>query len=85
MKLWIRNLVIVAAVIVFVCLIFLGAWLWLTRQAYPKTRGRITVQGLIDPVEIYRDRYGVPHIYARNSEDLLFAQGLVHAQGARNV
>ncbi len=26
------------------------------------------------------DRYGVPHIYARNEDDLFFAQGYVHAQ-----
>ena len=32
------------------------------------------------PVEVLRDRWGVPHIYAASSGDLLFAQGFVHAQ-----
>jgi penicillin G amidase len=32
------------------------------------------------PVEILRDRWGVPHIYASNSDDLFFAQGYVTAK-----
>ena len=35
----------------------------------------IRVAGLAAPVEILIDRYGVPHIYARNEDDLFFAQG----------
>jgi len=31
-------------------------------------------------VEVYRDAWGVPHIYASSLEDLYFAQGYVHAQ-----
>jgi penicillin amidase len=31
-------------------------------------------------VEVFRDRWGVPHIYARSAPDLFFAQGYVHAQ-----
>lgn len=33
-----------------------------------------------DSVEVIRDRWGVPHIYARNIDDLFFAQGFVQAQ-----
>lgn len=36
--------------------------------------------GLRAPVEVRRDRWGVPHIYARNQHDLFFAQGYVAAQ-----
>jgi penicillin amidase len=35
----------------------------------------LTIVGLISPVEILRDRWGVAHIYARNEHDLFFAQG----------
>jgi penicillin amidase len=35
----------------------------------------IAVKGLRQPVEILIDRWGVPHIYARNEADLFFAQG----------
>src|SRR4030095_2539210 len=42
--------------------------------------GTITRAGLKQPVEILRDRWGIPHIYAQNSDDLFFAQGWVAAQ-----
>jgi penicillin amidase len=42
--------------------------------------GVIVVPGLKDEVEVLRDRWGVPHIYARNDDDLFFAQGFVVAQ-----
>jgi penicillin amidase len=31
-------------------------------------------------VEVFRDRWGVPHIYAGSVKDAMFAQGYVHAQ-----
>jgi penicillin amidase len=42
--------------------------------------GTFDVDGLSQPVRIVRDRWGVPHIYARNDHDLFFAQGFVQAQ-----
>ena len=36
--------------------------------------------GLKEPVEIIRDQQGMPHIYAKNDDDLFFAQGYVMAQ-----
>lgn len=36
--------------------------------------------GVKEPVEILRDKWGVPHIYAKNSEDLFFAQGWITAK-----
>ena len=50
------------------------------RRAFPQTTGTIEVDGLTNSVEVIRDSLGVPHIYADTSEDLLFAQGYVHAQ-----
>src|SRR5216684_1211169 len=35
----------------------------------------IALPGLREPVEILVDRWGVPHIYAKNEADLFFAQG----------
>jgi penicillin G amidase len=40
----------------------------------------MTVPGLREPVRVVRDRWGIPHIYARNQFDLFFAQGFVQAQ-----
>ncbi len=38
------------------------------------------VHGLRQPVEILRDKWGVPHIYAKNTPDLFFAQGWMAAK-----
>jgi penicillin amidase len=48
--------------------------------AVSRIDGEIAVDGLREPVEVIRDRWGVPHIYAQTLEDLFFAQGLVAAQ-----
>ena len=50
------------------------------RSSFPPTSGRLTVPGLAAPVEVLRDGYGVPHLYADSAEDLFWAQGYVHAQ-----
>src|SRR5262249_48396282 len=45
-----------------------------------QTSGTLSVAGLTDEVRIIRDRWGIPHIYAKNADDLFFAQGFVQAQ-----
>jgi penicillin amidase len=50
------------------------------RSPYPQTEGEIMVPGLEAEVEILRDEFGIPHIYAENTNDLFFTQGFVHAQ-----
>jgi penicillin amidase len=72
----------VILVVVLVVGLFVGA-LGLTvmvRRPFPKTAGTVDVAGLQGEVNVYRDEYGVPHIYAENEHDLFFAQGYVHAQ-----
>jgi penicillin G amidase len=39
----------------------------------------VAVPGLKQSVEVLRDRWGVPHIYANNTHDLFFAQGYIAA------
>jgi penicillin amidase len=56
-----------------------GVYLYL-RQSLPKTEGEIRLAGVTAPVEILRDRYGIPHIFAASLEDASFALGYVHAQ-----
>lgn len=51
-----------------------------SRLVLAQLEGDVTLPGLKEPVEVLRDRWGVPHIYARNTEDLFFAQGFVAAQ-----
>ncbi|MFN2399293.1 MAG: penicillin acylase family protein [Gemmatimonadaceae bacterium] len=42
--------------------------------------GTILVPGLDSAVEVRRDRWGIPHIYARTQHDVFLAQGFVAAQ-----
>src|SRR4029453_6693598 len=58
----------------------LGLWYQLFKRPLPKTSGRLRVRGLDAPVEILRDRCGVPHLRARSATDACFALGLCHAQ-----
>jgi len=49
-------------------------------QSFPQVDGTIHASGLDGTVDIYRDKMGIPHIYATTAHDLFFAQGYVHAQ-----
>jgi penicillin amidase len=69
-------------------------WVWITlgvatagaslivwlRHSLPPQQGTLSLSGLREPVEVYRDQRGVPHIYARNTHDLYLAQGYITAQ-----
>ena len=56
-----------------------AGFLWM-RGSLPVIDGERAVSGLAAPVEIVRDRHGVPHVLAASEEDALFALGYVHAQ-----
>ncbi|MCC6212331.1 MAG: penicillin acylase family protein [Burkholderiales bacterium] len=61
------------------CLAAAAAYAYL-RQSLPKSEGEIQLSGLAAPVQVLRDRYGVPHIHAGSAPDASFALGFVHAQ-----
>jgi penicillin G amidase len=58
----------------------------LTAQTHPVSgwpvqppRSTVKIEGLKARVEVYRDTYGIPHIYAASSEDAYFVLGYLHA------
>lgn len=65
-------LLIIAAAAVFLVIT--------VRRPFPQTEGALTLDGLEEEVNVYRDAHGVPHIFAQNRHDLYMAQGFVHAQ-----
>jgi penicillin amidase len=76
-----RILLLVLLLIVIVVLV--GGFVFFndtTRGMLPQHNGELSVAGLNEQVEILRDSFGVPHIYASNLYDLYFAQGFTHAQ-----
>lgn len=52
---------------------------WLASSASPAV-GRKVVPGLGGPVEVIRDAWGVPHIFAKSEADAVAALGWVHAE-----
>ncbi|MEX2445781.1 MAG: penicillin acylase family protein [Dehalococcoidia bacterium] len=50
------------------------------RRSSPIVDGTLHLDGLAGPVEVVRDRYSVPHVYASTTADAMFGQGFVHAQ-----
>ena len=52
----------------------------LARRSLAQLGGELDVPGLRESVEVLRDEWGIPHIYAQNVDDLFLAQGYVMAQ-----
>lgn len=74
---WIIRLIAVLAVLVVI--VAAGGYVWL-RGSLPDIDGNRSVAGITAPVEIIRDRHGVPHIIGQTQEDAFFGLGYVHAQ-----
>ncbi|MFJ2831495.1 penicillin acylase family protein [Streptomyces sp. NPDC087263] len=76
-----RLFLIVLVLAVIGGIAFGGFWTVSTvRASFPQTTGEITLDGLSGPVDVKRDSYGIPQIYASSDEDLFMAQGFVQAQ-----
>jgi len=59
--------------------VFIGAYGWV-RATLPSYKGDLTVKGITGNVQIIRDSFGMPHIYAENDNDAYFAIGYCMAQ-----
>ncbi|HVL35173.1 MAG TPA: penicillin acylase family protein, partial [Burkholderiales bacterium] len=57
----------------------LGGYAFL-RQSLPDIEGNIPTPGLAASVEVLRDGFGVPHLFAGSERDAHFALGFAHAQ-----
>src|SRR4030042_2547233 len=75
--------VVFIALAIIIVIVLVGGYIFyrdLTRGPLPQHNGEPDVEGRNDSVEILRDEWGVPHIYASNMYDLFFAQGYTQAQ-----
>ncbi|MFI0513968.1 penicillin acylase family protein [Streptomyces sp. WSLK1-5] len=76
-----RLIVLVLVLAVIGAVAFGGYWSVSTvRASFPQTKGSIELDGLSGPVDVKRDSYGIPQIYASSDADLFMAQGYVQAQ-----
>jgi penicillin amidase len=83
-----RSLRLLLGIIVLLVVVVAGSGLYYFRvylpqsvapRSFPQVEGEIQLP-VKQTVEIYRDKMGIPHIYASTMYDLFFAQGYVHAQ-----
>ena len=78
-----KVLITVYTILAILVLLVGGGFIYvfsIIHSPLPQTEGSLKVAGLKDSVEVTRDSNGIPHIYAKNMHDLLFAQGYVEAQ-----
>jgi penicillin G amidase len=50
------------------------------QAALPDVSNTLYLDGLDGTIDIYRDRYGIPHVRANSTRDAFFGQGLATAQ-----
>jgi penicillin amidase len=50
------------------------------KSALPDTSRSFQLDGIEAPIEIFRDRFGIPHVLAQTTSDAFFGQGFVTAQ-----
>jgi penicillin amidase len=76
-----RNLLLVLlSLLLITCTIVAALGTYSVLQSFPDLSGEIQLSGLQGPVDVYRDEFGIPQVYASNEHDLFFAQGYLHAQ-----
>jgi penicillin amidase len=75
-----RRLLRFLSILLLLLLLSAAAGYAYLRQSLPKTEGAVRLAGLSGPVDVLRDRYGIPHIFAGSLPDAVFALGYAHAQ-----
>ena len=76
MKKWILRIGVILVGFILISIGLVYVWFqYSVRQSLPQISGQVPVSGIKEDVEIIRDNYGVPHIYAQNEPDLYFALG----------
>ena len=46
----------------------------------PQVTGELSIRHLKQAVEVYTDEFGVPHVFAKNEDDLFFTAGYIAAR-----
>jgi penicillin G amidase len=76
----VSKLVKIAGLIVLVLLLIAGGAIAYLRSSRPDYDAKVRTAGLQQRVEVLRDSFGVPQIFANSDADLYYAQGYMHAQ-----
>ncbi len=68
----------IGLILSFVLVLLVGG-AWVFWRSMPPTQGTESLPGLSAEVHVWRDAYGVPHIFASNMDDAARALGYLHA------
>ncbi len=74
---------IILGIIVFILLAIITSYFFIqniSEKALPDYNENIVLNELTDEVEVFRDEFAVPHVYAKNETDLYKATGYLMAQ-----
>jgi penicillin amidase len=74
-----RILRLAIGLILSFALVLLVGGAWIFWRSLPPTQGTESLPGLSAEVRVWRDAYGVPHIFAANYDDAARALGYLHA------
>ena len=66
--------------VVLVAVVAAGVGWWWARASVPSLDAAWSLPGLHGPVEVVADAHGVPHVYARDTDDAWFVAGALHAR-----
>ncbi|MDD3287421.1 MAG: penicillin acylase family protein [Alphaproteobacteria bacterium] len=77
-RVWIASAVLVMAIVMTVIGIGGGMYFRL-KQTVPNYSGTEQISGMKSLVNVYHDKFGIPHIFAENRNDALRALGYLHA------
>jgi penicillin amidase len=75
-----RILILTLIVLVLLILIGFSFIRHISVRALPDYNADLELTGLHAPVEVYRDSFAIPHVYAQNEHDLYMAVGYLLAQ-----
>jgi penicillin amidase len=80
MKRFRRPLTLLGFIIPVIAFAVITFGVYTARRSFPQLQGNVHIAGLHGAVDVWRDKNGIPHIYADEARDLFLAQGYVHAQ-----
>ncbi len=72
--------VLIASLLLFVSCAIRPIPQYANDPSLPQVSGVLSLSGLNGEVKVYRDEWGIPHIFTEDEHDLFFADGFVQAQ-----
>ncbi len=80
MKKSVKILFIIGVVTVIIVIVAFFIVKSISKSGLPDYNAVVETKGLKEEVKVYRDEFGIPHVYAKNEEDLYKVTGYISAQ-----